>query len=147
MFDLRQIGIGIAVIDQGIEKFRRLPDRLLAFLQAEVLLLLAEHIIHRLILVVQPVELGHAGIGLRIILAKLALRPAFLVAANQKLIPLLKIVQWPLGHRRSIFHGAFLPRRIGMVLTLRTIITGLARVQKKRVPATAPRGMARIADE
>jgi hypothetical protein len=39
MFDLRQIGVRIAVVHQLIQKLRRLPDALLAFVQTEVLFL------------------------------------------------------------------------------------------------------------
>jgi hypothetical protein len=40
VLDLGQIGVGVAVIDERVEKLRRLPDALLSLVQAEVLFLL-----------------------------------------------------------------------------------------------------------
>ena len=39
MFDLRQLGIGITVIDQSIEKLHRFPDPHVALILAQVLAL------------------------------------------------------------------------------------------------------------
>ncbi len=99
MFDLGEVGVGIAVVDQRVQKFGCFPDGLLALLQAEVFLLFAEHVVDRLVLVVEPVELGDAGGGGRVVLPELLLGFAFFVAAFKELVPLFKIVQGGIGLR------------------------------------------------
>src|SRR5271170_7091705 len=94
MLDLGQVGIRIAVIDESIEKLGGLPDALLTFVQAEVLLLFRENVVDRLVLVIQPIKLGDPGVRFRVILPKLLLGLAFLVAAGKKLIPLFHVFQW-----------------------------------------------------
>ena len=71
MLDLRQVGIRIAVVHQRVQKLRRLPDALLALVQAEVLLLFGYHVVERLVLMIQPVELRDSGSRLLVILTKL----------------------------------------------------------------------------
>ena len=93
MLNLRQVGVRIAVVHQRVQKLRRLPDALLAFVQAEVFLLLRHHIVERLVLMVQPVELRDTGSRLLVILAKLVLALAFLVAAGKKIVPFIHIFQ------------------------------------------------------
>ena len=60
-------------------------------LEAEILLLFAQYVVHGLVLVVKAVKLSHAGIRLGIVLAILALGFAFLIAAFQELIQVLQI--------------------------------------------------------
>ena len=104
MLDLGEIGVGIAVVDQRVEKLGRLPDGLLAPGQAEVLLFLAQHVVDGLVLVVQAVELGDAGRGGRVVHAELFLGPAFLVPAFEKLIPFFEIMQGFPGCRCQCAH-------------------------------------------
>ena len=59
MLNLGQIGVGIAVVYQGIEKVRGLPDGLDALVQREVLSLFGQHVGQGLALVVEAVKLGH----------------------------------------------------------------------------------------
>src|SRR5579859_3834633 len=81
MLDLGEVGIGIAVIDQLIEKLRRFPDRLLALLQAEIFGFLAQNVIEGHVSMVLPVELGDTRARLFVIDTKLFLALAFLVSA------------------------------------------------------------------
>src|SRR5580692_8155987 len=67
----------------------RLPDALLTLVQAEVLPLFADHVVKGLVLMVQPVELRHTRSCLLIVLAELILALAFLVAAGEKIVPLI----------------------------------------------------------
>ena len=94
MFDLRQVGVRVAVVDQRVEKLRRLPDGLLALAEAEVLLLFAEHVVDGHVLVVEPVELGHTWRRGGVIDAKLFFTLAFLVAAGKEVVPLVEVMQW-----------------------------------------------------
>ena len=80
MFDLGQVGIRIAVVHQRIQKLRSLPEALLAFIEAEVLLLLRHDVVERLILMIQPIELSDPGVCLRVVLPKLLFALPFLIA-------------------------------------------------------------------
>src|ERR1035437_1020388 len=91
MLDLGQVRVRITVIDQGIEKFRRLPDRLQALVEAEVLLLFLENIGNCLMLVVEPVELCNAWCRRSIVDAELGLGLPFPVKAAHEFIPLLQL--------------------------------------------------------
>ena len=111
VLDLGEIGIGIAVVDQGVQEFGGFPHRLFALLQAEVFLLLAEHVIDRLVFVIQAVELRHAGLCLGVVHAKLFLAAALFVAAFEEFVPLFQIVErlgsgWMHGNLRSRFAGS-----------------------------------------
>src|ERR1700733_1619800 len=92
MFNLSQVCVGVAIVDQGIEKLRRLPDALLTLVQAEVLPLFADHVVEGLVLMVQPVELRHTRSCLLIVLAELILALAFLIAAGEKIVPLIHVL-------------------------------------------------------
>src|SRR5580704_473227 len=94
MLDLGQVRIWIAVIDQSIEKLRSLPYALLAFIQAEVLLLFRKNIVERLMFVIQPVKLRDPRVRLRVILPELFLGLTFLIASRKELIPLVHVFQW-----------------------------------------------------
>ena len=91
MLDLREIRIGIAVVDQSIQKLRSLPDGLHAFVQARILFLFLQDISDRLSLMVLPIEFGDTRSRGRIVLAKLGLALALLVTADEKFVPLLHI--------------------------------------------------------
>ena len=90
VFHLRQVGVRIAVVDQRIQILTGLPDGLLAARQAEVFLLLAQDVRDGLLLVVDPIELRHPGIRLLVVLAKLFLRFAFLIAPFKKFVPVFE---------------------------------------------------------
>jgi hypothetical protein len=95
MLRLRQIGIGIAVVNQRIEIVRGFPDALPASIETEVLLFFAKNVCERLSLVVDAVELGNGWIRFRVILAKLRLRFSFLVTAFQKFVSIVQ--SWERG--------------------------------------------------
>src|SRR5207249_1125226 len=52
VLDLGEVSVRIAVIDQSVQVFRRLPNALPAARQSEVLLLFAQHILEGLLLVI-----------------------------------------------------------------------------------------------
>src|ERR1700722_8612189 len=111
MFDLRQVGIGVAVVHQRIQKLRSLPDALLTSIQSEVLLLLRHHIIKCLILVVEPIELSNSRIGLRVVLPKLLFALPFLVAPCQEIIPFFHVFQRSIRCNDIRSHKGLPPRR------------------------------------
>src|SRR6267154_634673 len=106
MLNLGKVGIRIAIVHQGVEEFGGFPDRLLPLPQAEVLLFLCQHIVDRHVLVVQAVELGDAGSHGCVVLAKLLFAFAFLIAALEELIPLIKILQWLVGNNCGLAHAS-----------------------------------------
>jgi len=60
VLDLGQVCVRIAVIHQGIQEFGGFPNGLLALVEAEVLIFLAQRVVNRLVLVIQAVELSNA---------------------------------------------------------------------------------------
>src|SRR5215475_6368325 len=94
MFDLCEVGVGIAVIDQRVQKFGCFPNRLLPFFETKIFFLFAFYVIHCLIQMIEAVELRNARFGLRIVLAKFFFGLAFLIAAFNKFVPLIEIFQW-----------------------------------------------------
>src|SRR6266699_2297473 len=103
MFDLGQIGVGIAVVHQRIQVLRHFPDTFLAPRQAAVFGLFSQHEIKSLASVVLTVELRHGGIGFRLVVAKLFFRFALTIAGGDKIVPIVQFLQ-----RRvlgSIFHN------------------------------------------
>src|ERR1700722_3209723 len=107
MLNLRQVRVWIAVIHERVQKLGRLPDALLASVEAKVFLLFRHNIVVGLVLVIQPVELCYTGSCLLVILAKLVLALAFVVATGKKVVPLIHVLQgrvccnqWG-GHRGS----------------------------------------------
>jgi hypothetical protein len=97
VLDLGEVGIGVAVVDEGVEEFGGLPDGLLALLEGEVLLLFAEDVVDGLVLVVEAVELGYAGRGLGVIYAELFLALALFIASGEKAVPFFEVVQGVVG--------------------------------------------------
>src|SRR5262249_36728701 len=97
VLDLREIGVGIAIVHQRVQEFGGFPNRLAPALQAEAFLLLSQHVVLRLVLMVQPIELSHTGVGVGIILAKLVLRLPWPVATFEELIPLFQVFHWSCG--------------------------------------------------
>src|SRR6266498_4921715 len=71
MLKLRQIGIGIAIIDQRVQKLHRFPDSHSAPRQRQKSLLLGLYEIVSLMAVIEPVELAHAGPCAGFIISKL----------------------------------------------------------------------------
>src|SRR5579875_4202578 len=93
MFYLREVCVRVAVIHQCVQEFRRFPDGLLPFAQAEILAFFAEHIRYRLVRVVLAIKLGDPRGGGGVVLAELRFRLPFLVAALQELVPIVKVIQ------------------------------------------------------
>src|ERR1700749_1679217 len=94
MFDLGEVCVGVAVVDESVEKFRCFPNGLLTFLQAEVLLFLFEHVIERLIFVIQSIEFRHARRGSGVIHTEFFLGLAFLISPFEELIPFIEVDEW-----------------------------------------------------
>src|SRR5450432_4814844 len=104
MLDLREVGVRVAVIDQRVEIFRRFPNAFLAPRQAEVLLLFTEHVVNRLLLVIQSVKFRHAGVGVRVILAEFGFGLALLVSTLEEVLPLIQIRKWVLSSWKRCAH-------------------------------------------
>src|SRR5262245_46557388 len=93
MFNLREVGIRIALVNQRVEILGHLPDRLFAALQAAIFHLLLQHKVQRLVGVILAVELGDRGIGISVVVAELFFRLAGLIPALDKIIPILELLQ------------------------------------------------------
>src|SRR3954466_4010396 len=104
MLNLREISIGIAVVDQRVQILRCFPNAFLASLQTEILLLFSEDIIDRLVLMIESVELCHARIRLRVILPELGFRLPFLVSTLDEVIPLVDVGKRVRGSWNSCAH-------------------------------------------
>ncbi len=61
--DLRQRQVGVAVVNQTVQKIHRLPDAHLGFVQLSVFGLFGEDEIERLVGVIEPVQLFDRGAG------------------------------------------------------------------------------------
>ena len=61
MLDLGQVGVGVAVVDEGVEELSGFPDGLNALVEAEVLLLFFEDVGNGLVLMVEAVEFRYTG--------------------------------------------------------------------------------------
>src|SRR5215469_6375266 len=107
VFDLRDVGIGVAVVHQLVEEFRRLPNALLAFLQSPILFVLLLHERYRLMSMIEAIELGHARIGFWVVLTKFRLRLAFLIAAGDEVVPLVDVLQRIRSGRSTHFLFSF----------------------------------------
>jgi hypothetical protein len=92
MLDLREIGVGVAVIDQSVKELCRFPDGLVAFLKRKIFLLLAENVVDGLVLVVQAVKLGYTWGNGGVVLAELLLAFAFFVATGKESVPFFEVV-------------------------------------------------------
>ena len=57
VLDLREVDVGIAVVDERVEEVERLPDRQRLAIERQILALLLEHEVERLMRVVERVEL------------------------------------------------------------------------------------------
>ena len=70
VFDLRQVGVGVTVVDQRVEELHRLPDPHLAMVLAQVLPLFRSDEVERLMAVIQPVELADGRADVRSVIAE-----------------------------------------------------------------------------
>jgi len=70
VLDLGQLGVGVAVVDQRVEKLHRLPDAHDAPCLRQELGLLGAHELDGLEPVIEPIELAHARASLGPIVAK-----------------------------------------------------------------------------
>ena len=61
VLDLRQIGVGVAVIDQRVEELHRLPDAHQPVILLKILPLLFQDEVERLTAVIQAIKLAHRG--------------------------------------------------------------------------------------
>src|SRR5438445_13281950 len=100
---LREIGIGIAVVHQGVQILGHFPDAFLVSIQAAIFRLLAEDKIERLVGVVLAVKLRYRGIGVGLIVAEFLFRFAFTIAGGYKLVPLVHVLQR--GVISVVLHG------------------------------------------
>src|ERR1700727_4107439 len=93
MFNLGQVGVGVAVVDKRIEKLRSLPDTFLTFVQAKIFFLLRHHVVERLVSMIEAIKLGDTWSCFLVVLAKLVFGLPFPVSASQKVIPFVDIFQ------------------------------------------------------
>ena len=93
---LRQVGVRVAVVDQRVEKFCRLPHPHLALAETEVLVPFLADKVERLFPVVESVKLAHRRAGLRLVVAKLFLG-LFRIGADERL--LVRRFRVPLLHK------------------------------------------------
>jgi len=92
VLDLGEVGVRVAVVDQGVEKLGGFPDGFLALLEREVLFLFAEDVVDGLVLVILAVELGYSGRGLGVVYAEFFLTLALFVASGEKAVPFFEVV-------------------------------------------------------
>ena len=59
MIDLREVDVRVAVVDDGVEELQRVPDAMPLPVARQVVGLLREHEVERLVRVVEAVELLH----------------------------------------------------------------------------------------
>src|SRR4051812_20664697 len=93
VLDLGQIGIGIAVVHQGVQEFHRFPDTHLATIQRTVLLLFAQHEIVSLVRVIKPVEFTHNRRGGIVVFSEAFLIFAGLVTVGNSILPLAETLE------------------------------------------------------
>src|SRR6266403_430421 len=103
VFDLSQIGIGVAVVHQRVQILSHFPDTLLAPAQAAVFGLFLLYEVKRLLRVVLTVELRDGGVGFGLVVSKLLIRFALPIAGGDKLVPLVELFQRRVISR--MFHG------------------------------------------
>src|SRR5580704_4127068 len=89
MFDLREIGIGVAVVHKGVQILGHFPNAFFVAIQATVFRFLAQDKIKRLAGVVLTVKLRYGGIGVGLIVAEFLFRLALTIAGGYKIIPLV----------------------------------------------------------
>ena len=93
VLDLGEIGIGVAVVHQGVQILGHFPNAFLVSIQAAIFRLLAEDKIKRLVGVVLTVKFRYGGIGVGLIVAEFLFRFAFTVAGGYKLVPLVQVLE------------------------------------------------------
>ena len=93
VLDLRQLGIGVAVVDQGVEELHRLPDPHHPMVLGQVLPLLRPDEVERLIAVIQPVELADGRADVRPVIAERRLLAGLRIALPEERFPLVEIGQ------------------------------------------------------
>jgi hypothetical protein len=93
MLNLGEVGIRIAVVDQGVEIVGHFPDALFAAVQGAILSLLFDDKIECLVSVILAVELGYGGIGVGLIVAELVLGLALAIADGDKVVPIVELLQ------------------------------------------------------
>ena len=96
VFDLGQLGVGIAVVDQGVEKLHRFPDPHLALSLGQVLALFRQDEVERLMAMIQPVEFAHARADVGSVIAERRLLFGLRVALLEKVFPFVETGEWAL---------------------------------------------------
>ena len=92
VLDLAEIGVGVAIVHQGVQVFERLPDPHFGFVEAGIFAALRGGEIMRLVGVIQAVKLAHAGCGVGVI-AKIPGLAIRIVALLNEFVPLLEILK------------------------------------------------------
>jgi len=105
VLNLAEVGVRVAVVDEGVKELGRFPDRLLADVEAEIFLLFAEDEVQGLVRVVEAVELGDAGVGLGVVVAELREILAFLVAAGNVIISIIELGERVFGGGNGAHDG------------------------------------------
>ena len=99
VLELRQLGVGIAVIHQGVQQLDGFPDPHALVVELQILFLLRLDELQGLVGVIEPIELFHSGASLGPIVAKGlagALAPARIrglslgIPAGHELIPIIE---------------------------------------------------------
>src|SRR5215467_5723222 len=88
MLDLRQVGVGIALVHQRVQILGHFPNALFPARQAAILRLFLQHEIIGLLGVVFAIELGDAGIGVGFVVTELFLGFSLAIAGGNKIVPL-----------------------------------------------------------
>src|SRR4029077_10027736 len=104
VFDLSEIGIGVAVVHQGIQILAHFPNALTVPTQAAIFSFLVEDKIKRLVGVVLPVKLRYRGIGVGLIVAEFLFRFSLTIAGGYKIVPVVQLLER--GIISALLHGA-----------------------------------------
>src|SRR5258706_1832959 len=120
VLDLREIRIGVAIVDKLVEVFGGLPDPFLSAVQREIFLPLGEDEVHGLVGMILSIEFRYPRITLGRVASECLLRFSGLVARCYEIIPFVKALQRFIG---SGCHSGSLLR--SKALHVATLILGV----------------------
>src|SRR5258708_5748383 len=99
VIDLREVRIGIAVVNQRVQVLHCLPNTHRALLLGEILPFLSSDELYGLQGMVEAVKLAHAGRTRVVMLTELFFLPVRIVTFLYEIVPLLKALNW--SHNRQ----------------------------------------------
>ena len=108
MFDLGEVGVRVAIVHQRVQELSRIPDCFLPLVKSQVVRLFTHHIGDGLVGVILAVELSYAQCRGGVVVTEVLFSLPLLIAAFQKLIPIVEIFQrlrrkhCLSGHRHSV---------------------------------------------